>query len=414
MDFDFWTESVRSLVVLGVGFVVAWFAAEGLARRTLARAGVLFAVLGVVAGPEVLGVLGEESLGGTGGLGGLAGLLVGWVGLQVGLGLAVRKDGGLVEGALRAGVLYAVLALAILGSAAFALLLGLLGDWFPPDGALLAAAAIAASGTAGSPHAVGMVAERFGARGVVKDAGQSLARVARGGALVAFAIALALHGLPHIDGLRVLAPAEWLVGEVLVGLAVGLLADTFLGDERDDRRLVLVLGGVSAFATGVSWHLGLSPIFLNLVIGFTLANFGRREAARHDAVTRLETAALYTLLVYAGAAWVPPDFGGVYAVAAALVALRAVMVWFAGGVAARALDPQNPGLRKIGFTLVGQGAPSVSLAVAYALGAGHEAGQLVLTVILASTLLNDLWAGPAARVVLDEAGEIPTLPAEAP
>jgi hypothetical protein len=62
--------------------------------------------------------------------------------------------------------------------------------------------------------------------------------------------------------------------------------------------------------------------------------------------------------------------------------------------------------------MVAQGAPTLAIALTYALSPHAVAGELVLTVVLMSALVNDLWAPRAARLVLDEAGEIPTNPVE--
>ncbi|MGM0576953.1 MAG: hypothetical protein ACQEXJ_14610 [Myxococcota bacterium] len=406
-----WTETMQAFVVLGVGFFVARLLAEGLRRWGLLHGGALFVGLGVLVGPSALGVLDPAALAE---LAPAAGIAIGWVGLQAGLAVSARRDGGLAEGALRAGLFYVFTMLLLVGVAIAALLWVLDPTGFGLDlpALALAAAVAAAAAVAGSPASVRRVARRFGASGPVSEAGESLARVARAAGLLSFAIALAFHGRPAVDGLRPLAPTEWLLAEVAVGVILGVAADSFLGEEPDDRRLFVGLAAISVFATGLSWHLRLSPVLINLVIGLTLANVGHREPRHHRVVTILETPTLHLLLLYAGAVWEPRVDTVAWALLAGLVVARLLMAVFAGSVAARALDPANPGLRRMGFMLLGQGAPAVAVAISWWMMAPSDAGQLLLTAIVGAVVLNDLWAGPAARVVLDEAGEIPALRTE--
>ncbi len=398
-----WTHTFQAFAVVGLGFLVAHLLAQTLMRRALLHAGVLFVGLGVLSGPMALDVVGLTGVDVTP----LAMLVVGWVGLQVGLGLSARQDGGLVAGSIRAGLIYALIAMVALGAAAYGLLWGLLDA--PVGDAMLAASVIAAAGVSGAPHALRVVWARLGAGGPVSDASESLARAIRVAATLAFAGAAVLTTRPELGIVGELAPTGWLLGELALGLAVGLVADFFLGDDPDDRRLVVSLMAVSAFATGVALHLGQSPLLPNLVLGLVLANFGGRQALRHRAVTGLEQPTLYVLLVWAGATWVLPDQPLALLIAGALILVRILAAGYAGSLAAQALDPTNRALRRMGFAVVGQGAPPVALAIAWATIPSAPFANLVLTVVVVSVIVNDLWSVAAARMVLDEAGEIPTL-----
>jgi len=265
----------------------------------------------------------------------------------------------------------------------------------------------------GAPVALRTVMERFSAHGLLAETGESLSKVIRFTALLLFCLLLAYQVPLSIPGLRAFTPAETILAHMTAGLLLGLAADAFLGDETDDSRLFLVLLGVGAIGTGGALHFGFSPLLVNLMIGFSLANFGRLDANRHRVVQRLEEPTGILLLIYAAALWNPNLDAHLYVIVIALLALRPLMLWVAGGAAARSLDPKNPFLGRIGFTLVGQGAPAIALALAFALQANMSGHQLLLTLALLSTALNNLWSAHAARIVLDEAGEIPTLVAEA-
>ena len=99
-------------------------------------------------------------------------------------------------------------------------------------------------------------------------------------------------------------------------------------------------------------------------------------------------------------------------VALVLLGIRLFTLGIAGVVAARAIDPASATLRRLGYVGVGQGAPAIAIALTYTLAQWSPASDTILVIVLVSVVLNDLWATPSARVVLDEAGEIPTLATE--
>ena len=205
-----------------------------------------------------------------------------------------------------------------------------------------------------------------------------------------------------------MAPTERILGELMLGITLGFCADAFLSKEPDDRRMVTILLGLSIMASGLSMHLGLSPLLVNLLIGGSLANYGHLSAKRHRTAEALEGPSRKLLLVLMGAAWVPPSTGVVWVVVVLLIGARTAMLRIAGGVAGRAFDPDHAGFRVIGFTMVAQGAPALAIALMHTRSLSETVGSVVLTTILLSAIINDLWAPMAARSVLDEAGEIPT------
>ena len=118
------------------------------------------------------------------------------------------------------------------------------------------------------------------------------------------------------------------------------------------------------------------------------------------------------LLVFAGASVVSLTSWQLLGVALGILVIRLVTLGVAGVLAARAIDPDSVALRRLGLVGVGQGAPAIAIALSYTLAQSSTTSDAVLVIVLVSVVLNDLWATPAARVVLDEAGEIPTLATE--
>ena len=392
-------------ITLALVFAAVTLIGARLRRKTLTEVGLLFVLVGLAAGPWGLDI--APSVGSMAWSLGVA-ALAGWVALEVGLGMSLRSDGQMPPGAVRAGALYTIMGVIGLSVVSFGVLEALLTDELDTTWAY-AAIIIAAAGVAAAPGALNGVAKAHGADGPVRAAGTSLARISRALAIVVVTIAAAVaEPETTIEGFRALAPTERILAELMLGITLGFCADVFLSKEPDDRRMVTILLGLSIMASGLSMHLGLSPLLVNLLIGSSLANYGHLSATRHRAAEALEGPCRKLLLVAMGAAWMPPVAPAVWAVVALLIGARTAMLRIAGGVAGRAFDPDRAGFSVIGFTMVAQGAPALAIALLHSHSLSEEVGSVVLTVILLSAIVNDLWAPMAARSVLDEAGEIPT------
>ena len=247
-----WSESNGLMALLGVGFLLAAVGASLLRRGSFTHGGILFFLLGVGLGPLGLSAFGADM---RGSMEPVLAILVGWFGLQCGLSLSVRKDGELIEGALRTGLVYTFISVTALGTLCGGALDTLFPSALPGERTLLAVATVTGAALAASPRVIRLVSQSVHAAGQVTRSGESLARVVRVTAIALLAVAMAFHDRATPAGLNDLAPTEWLLGEVLLGLALGLLADAFIGTQMSKNRLIATLGATSLFTTGLAWEL---------------------------------------------------------------------------------------------------------------------------------------------------------------
>ena len=311
-------------------------------------------------------------------------------------------------GAPRAGVLYTLVGVIGLGVVSYGVLEILLGGDLDSTW-VVAALIIACSGVAATPKVLRDVASHHNAEGAVTESGASLARITRALALIIASVLAALtEPETSIEGFRALAPTERILAELMLGITLGFCADVFLAKEPDDRSMVIMLFTLSMLASGFAMHLGFSPLLVNLLIGGSLANYGHLSAKRHRAAEALEGPARALLLIAMGALWVAPTHGAIWLAIALIFGARTAMLRIAGGVAGRAIDRDHAGFRVIGFTLVAQGAPALAILLMHMRGLSDSAASVVLSAVIITGIVNDIWAPRAARSVLDEAGEIPT------
>ncbi|MCA9518136.1 MAG: hypothetical protein KC635_24530, partial [Myxococcales bacterium] len=233
-------------------------------------------------------------------------------------------------------------------------------------------------------------------------------------AVLAFGIALALQR-SHATRLTAVGPIVWVGIAALSGVGLGLIFHAFVGDERDEKKLFVATIGVVALASGLAHALSFSPLFVNMVCGATIATTSRVAPALIATDVRLRRPVFALLLLLAGASWQPIPVGlwviPVGFIAARVIALR-ISARLAVMVAATDIDTSLP---RVGNGLLAQGPLVAAVAVDYwAVADAPDLGGLVLTTLLLSAVVNEMWAAATLGRVIRNAGEGGRVPAPAP
>lgn len=409
-----------SVTILFVALVVFAFFAAHLINRYVSRivpvSGAEYLVIGALIGPQIpLEVLTRDSLAE---LAPVVSLLLGLSGFLVGL-QATRS----ARDARATSVGFAVATSTLLVLAGvFAALYGWL---IPPTGAPLVqlwlyevrgyqveffltrsqvALALVMSAIASvtfSPTLSGLEAERL----AKVPAYRLLRSCSFHGQIIAIsAVAAVLAWSRSRDETVVHLPAGvWFAGVLLLGCVLGVCFTLFIGREQSTSRIFVATVGTVTFGAGVGAELGVSPIFVNLVAGATVALTSRHRGNLTSELRRLQHPMSALLLVLTGALWVPPEralywlFPLVYLASRWLSRMTLPALW------TRLLT--NVDASRIGVGLLSQGTLAVAVAVDYALMVPERAG-VVLTTAIVGTLLFDVFArGALNRYLIDAEAE---------
>jgi len=177
------------------------------------------------------------------------------------------------------------------------------------------------------------------------------------------------------------------------------------------EELILYLLGIAALGSGAALQLQLSPIFVCVVMGATVANLAPGRRRIFLALETWEKPIYVVLLLLAGALVTLPTWW-VLPLAAAYAMVRGLGKWLANAVLVTAI----PGLaapRSLGLGLVPQGGISLALAVSImltysglSLPGGAPSAELLFAVIVLGVIFSEL-AGPVMIVrLLTAMGEI--------
>lgn len=248
-----------------------------------------FMLVGLLAGPNVLGVFGHESLEQARIVVDIALALILY---RLGLSLDIKA---LVHD--RAVLLVSLMESAVTFVAVYAAM-----SWMGLSG--LVAAVVSAIAISSSPAVLLHVAHELGAQGPITRQAQALVALNN---VLAFLVFAALMPLLYSDNAAPLstmigAPLYQLVGSAILGLLLGgaLHGVARLTKRATQYSLALVVGAV-AMTLGLALSFGLSALFAPLVLGVVV-----RTAEKRDLIANLEFGPAFelffvALFVYAGA-----------------------------------------------------------------------------------------------------------------
>ena len=264
---------------------------------------------------------------------------------------------------------------------------------------------LAAAGCVASTAIVTSVRERFVANGRIAEYLGTTATASQLLAVVVLGLVLVGDRANGSTGASTdLGLLEWEALAAGCGIVCGLLFSLFIGAESDLRRLFLASVGAMIFAAGIGTALDISPLFVNLFAGITVAVISPHEARLRQELGRLEHPLFVLIMIFGGAMWVPVS-GWLWLFPVAYVVARYVALRLFARVATRALIRPPMRTARVGNGLLAQGALAVAIGV-NVVQSSTEQGSVVLTTVILGTLASDLWSIRALRTVLADAGEI--------
>ena len=402
-------QNVLLLVALvTVAYVLAHRVVGKLERQFLVSNGAEYILIGLLLGPAMpWSPAIDEATVET--LNPIIMLAIGWIGLiygmQANLRTLVTKDDG------SAGLAFwewGVTGL-VVGGGTFVITTTLIphpegvSDYYMP-------LMLAASATVGSATVVDVVRKRFKAEGRLTEVLVQTARVGEVLAIVTFGVLVCVYH-PAIEGPngQPWDYANWLLLTVGLGGGLGVLFRLFIGSERAPDKQFLAILGIVVFASGAAYYLRLSPLLVTLTLGVVLANMAPNAKEILDTLQRFHKPMNIMLLAFAGLLWRLPGLGG-WAVALAYVALRLLGKVLGGWGASTSMGEGCP--PEVGRGLFGHGEVAVAMAISSAIlfegeqAVPEDAVDTLVTAILLSVILNEIWAARFVRALLIDKGEI--------
>ncbi len=242
-----------------------------------------------------------------------------------------------------------------------------------------------------------------GAAGPVTDVLQAAARASQLTAVIVLGLVLATTRAAEGSGGSIsLHVWQWEVAAIAGSVVLGLLFGLFIGKDSDPSRIFLASVGLVTFAAGAGAVLAVSPLFVNLLAGLTVATTSSHAGRLRHELDRLQHVLFVLTMIFAGALWSPVR-GLAWLMPFAYVVVRVAARRLVTGFFSRLLLSEP--VPRIGLAFLGQGTLATAIAVDFAMRF-PKWESLVLTTVLLGTLLSELFSQRVTRRVLSDAGEL--------
>ncbi len=396
------TPIIGLLIILLFTFVGARFFGRSTLMRTplfsgFIVSGIPYILMGVFLGPQFFNFLNVHIISS---LKPLISMALGWVGLLFGLQLRWRNLRKFPVNYLLFTSLQSLTSLLVIFAGLGVCLLVLAPSAFKNK--VEAVLVLAALGSITAPLMISRLVIERKARGSLTHFIQFVSSLDSFWGIVLSGVVMALF---HPIAPGFMNGGVWLLLTVLLGVVIGLLFYYLIHLHFTGEDLLLLVLGLVIFVSGVGFYLKISPIFLTMVVGITLAQFPRSADKVMRVLARMEKQTYLFLLIFAGATWNYRFWEEILLILAFLV-FRYMGKYLGGQFCLKRLecDLDLPG--DIGKALLSFGGVSLAIAFNFHLFYGGHTGNFVLSATIVGLFVFDELAVFSTLRILKNAGEV--------
>ena len=395
-------------LLLSIGIMVVVGFLGGLALEKLKFPKISgYIIVGAILSPSLLNIIPKETVGRLN------------IVTEIALGIIAYLIGGSLKAEslqhLRKSIVWVILFQSIGACLLVTVALALTGHLIIPEGTFWQyyfpmAFIIGAVSCATAPAATMAIVSECKAKGPLSTTLLAVVALDDAIAVIAFSVAIGISG-PLVSGAGGISfyqtlwiPFLHIVESIGVGavFAVALIYISRLAKARE--LLLVVVFGMVMLCSGISSYLELSSILANMVLGFIIVNKVRRKEV--FGVLEDVEAALYAIFfVLAGLHF---DFHALKAagILAVLIVLTRCLGKYAGTWIGAKISGAPDTVRKyLGFALLPKAGVTIGLILLASLKFPGF-GDIMLSAVLASTIINELISPPLVKYAISKAGEV--------
>jgi len=397
------TPFLGLLLILAITFIGVRFFGRSAVLKTplfsgLIVSGVPYILIGVILGPRMFNFLNAEV---TIHLKPLISMAIGWVGLLFGLQLRwrnIRRFPGnyILFTSVQSLISFVIIVLG-LGLVLHFFSHPLLGN--RPEALFI----LAALGSMTAPLSIGRIIIEKKVKGRLAHLLQFVSSLDSFWGIIIAGVVMAIY---HPPALRWISwQWQWILLSVIISIIIGIIFRFLFTTRFGQDETFLIVLGLIIFTSGMGFYLRLSPIFINMIVGITIAQF-HRESDKVMRVLHLAEKPTYVfLLVFAGASW-NFHFGEEILLILAFIVARFLGKLIGGWISASRIDCAFPIPRDVGKALLSFGGISLALAFNFQLFYGGFMGDFLMSATILSLLFFDEYTAVSIRNILRRQGEL--------
>lgn len=220
--------------------------------------------------------------------------------------------------------------------------------------------------------------------------------------LFVFSIVTGIMGAEAIGFVDVAMPVLYNLGAIALGVVCGFITGPMIRHRKQDNRLIIVTAVLIAIA-GVCSMLGVSPLLACMVYGAVYINFTKDKELYHQ-INHIMPPIMTIFFVLSGLKLDLNSLAAVGAVGIVYVAVR-IVGKLGGSYLGNLITRQPPVIRKhLGFALIPSAGVAIGLAFLAQRMLPEETGNLLMTIVLSSSVLYELIGPVSARIALFRSG----------
>lgn len=206
----------------------------------------------------------------------------------------------------------------------------------------------------------------------------------------------------------ILLPLLEIVGSILMGALLGFALAFLLKQAKNNTELLSFVLGTIILLAGISQWLHLSPLLACMSLGIVIANFSGNANRVFHKMDDFGPPIIACFFVLAGArlniGLIPQiGFVGVF-----YLLFRIIGKVSGAAIGAKIAKAPDAVAKNLGFGLISQVGVAIGLAITVQREfAGTEMAQIVLTVLLATTIITELVGPLLTKKAVIRAGEVP-------
>jgi len=360
--------------------------------------GIPYILFGVLLGPRIFNFLSPEIINS---LKPLISLALGWVGLLLGIQFRWRNIRRFPVNYFLFTSLQSLISFFII----FLILFGALWYLSPANftNRLEAAIVLAAIGSITAPLTLARIIIEHKAKGRLTHFLQFISSIDDVWGITIIGIAMAIFH-PYKNGI-VDGVWQWILLSLVLSISLGFLFRYLLQVRFNQQEIFLLVLGLVIFTSGIGFYLKLSPIFLNMIVGMTLAQF-RRESEKVIRVILMAEKPIYLLLlVFAGSLWNYQFLTEILLIIIFIIG-RFLGKYAGGWLSAKKIDCAFSVPTDIGKALLSFGGTSLAIAFNFQLFFGGSTGDFLMSATIFGVFLFDEFTAIHAVKILKRQGEI--------
>ena len=386
-------KTAEILITLGLLFI-AGLATDAIGRRTRLPRVTLLLIFGIAVGPMGLDLIsprdGEWYATATN----MALVMVGFL-LGETLTLSSLRSHGRV-------VLF--LSIAEVITTATIVCTGLLLIGVPVEISLL----LAGISTATDPAAVSEVIHETKAKGTFTKTMLGIIAIDDAWGLIAFSIFFTAAQVlgEYGDIMAPLMTGAWeLGGALILGLVLGIPMAYLTGRIRPGEPTLVEALGIVFLCGGIALWLHVSFLFASMVLGAVVANLAKHHTRPFNAIEGMEWPFIVLFFILAGASLEMEALKGIGLIGSGYLIFRAIGRLIGGYAGALASNADLTLRRWMGISLLPQAGVALGMALV-AIERRPELGEVLLPVVIASTVIFEVIGPVFTRIGLIRAGDV--------